>query len=55
MDIANLALSLNQIDLATQISTSVTKMAMNDGCDAALKMTEMMSDPNLGNLIDMRA
>lgn len=58
MDIASLAIAMSQADLATQVSTSVTKMAMNDGVQAASQMTEMMDqavDPNLGNVIDVRA
>lgn len=58
MDIASLAIAMSQADLATQVSTFVTKMAMNDGVQAASKMTEMMDqavDPNLGNVIDARA
>lgn len=58
MDIASLAIAMSQVDLATKVSTSVTKMAMNDGVQAASKITEMMDqavDPNLGNIIDTRA
>ena len=58
MDIASLAVTLSQMDLATKVSTSVTKMAMDDGVQAATQMTEMIGnavDPNLGNRIDVRA
>ena len=58
MDIASLAMAMSQMDLATKVSTSVTKMAMNDGVEAATQMTNMISqasDPNLGNVIDARA
>ena len=58
MDIASLAVAMSQMDLASKVSTSVTKMAMDDGAQAAAQMTNMMSDavdPNLGNTIDTRA
>lgn len=58
MDIVNLAMNLSQISLATKVSTSITKIAMDDGVKAATKMTEMIGnavDPNLGNKIDVRA
>ena len=58
MDIVSLAMNMSQASLATEVSTAVTKMAMNDGVQAASKMTEMMDqavDPNLGNVIDARA
>ena len=58
MDIASLAISMSQADLATQISTSVTKMAMDDDAHATTQITNMISeaiDPNLGNKIDARA
>lgn len=58
MDIASLAVSMSQMDLASKISTSVAKMAMNDGEEIAAQMTNMMSkavDPNIGNIIDIRA
>ncbi|WP_294155135.1 YjfB family protein [uncultured Clostridium sp.] len=57
MDIASLAIAMSQMDLATKVSTSVTKMAMNDGVEAATQITNMISevsDPNLGNIIDTR-
>lgn len=58
MDIASLAIAMSQMDLATKVSTSITKMAMNDGAEAATQMTNMInevSDPNLGNRIDAKA
>lgn len=58
MDIASLAMSMSQMDLATKVSTSVTKIAMDDGVQAATQMTNMISeasDPNLGNIIDAKA
>lgn len=58
MDIASLAISMSQMDLATKVSTSVVKMAMNDGVEAAAQITDMISDsvdPNLGSKIDVRA
>lgn len=58
MDIASLAIAMSQADLATKVSTSITKMAMDDGIQAAKQMTNMISeasDPNLGNVIDTRA
>ena len=58
MDIASLAIALSEMDLATKVSASVTKMAMNDGVEAASQMTSMISevsDPNLGNKIDFKA
>lgn len=57
MDIASLAIAMSQSDLATKVSTSLTKMSMNDGVQAATKMTDMMAeevDSNLGNKIDVR-
>lgn len=57
MDIVNLAMNLSQASLATEVATSITKMAMDDGVQAASKMTEMIGDavdPNLGNKIDVR-
>ena len=58
MDIASLAITMSQMDLATKVSTSVTKMAMNDGAEAATQITDMISevsDPNLGTKIDFKA
>lgn len=57
MDIASLAIAMSQMDLSTKVSTAVTKMAMNDGADAAAQITNMISevsDPNLGSKIDAR-
>lgn len=57
MDIVSLAMNLSQASLATEVSTSITKMAMNDGVEAATKMTYMISeavDPNLGRIIDAK-
>lgn len=57
MDIVSLAMNLSQASLATEVSTSLTKIAMNDGAQAATKMTDMMAeavDSNLGNKIDVR-
>lgn len=57
MDIVSLAMNLSQASLATEVSTSITKMAMNDGVEAATKMTDMISeavDPNLGRVIDAK-
>lgn len=58
MDISSLAIAMSQMDLATEVSTSVAKMAMDDGVQSATQMTNMISeavDPNLGNVIDARA
>ena len=58
MDIASLAIAMSEMDLATKVSTSVTKMAMDDGVQSATQMTNMISeacDPNLGNIIDIKA
>ena len=58
MDIVSLAMNMSQASLATEVSTAVTKMAMNDGVQAASQMTEIMNqavDPNIGNIIDARA
>ncbi|ENZ31473.1 hypothetical protein HMPREF1084_02992 [Clostridium butyricum 60E.3] len=58
MDLVSLAMNLSQASLATKVATSVTKMAMDDGVQAATQMTEMIGnaiDPNLGNKIDVRA
>lgn len=57
MDIVSLAMNMSQASLVTEVSTSLTKIAMNDGVQAATKMTDMMTeavDPNLGNKIDVR-
>lgn len=57
MDIVSLAMNLSQASLATEVSTSLTKIAMNDGAQAATKMKDMMAeavDSNLGNKIDVR-
>lgn len=57
MDIASLAMNMNQASLATQISTAVTKMVMDDGKQTAIQITDMISeavDSNLGNRIDAR-
>ena len=58
MDIVNLAMNLSQASLAKEVATSITKMAMDDGVQAASQITEMIGDavdPNLGNKIDVRA
>lgn len=47
MDIVSLAMNLSQASLATKVATSVTKMAMDDGVQAATQMTEM-----IGNAVD---
>lgn len=57
MDLVSLAMNMSQIDLATKVSTSVTKLAMDDATKTATQMTNMMNemnDPNLGNKIDTR-
>ena len=57
MDIVSLAMNMSQASLVTEVSTSLTKIAMNDGVQAATKMTDMMAeavDSNLGNKIDVR-
>ena len=57
MDIVSLAMNMSQASLVTEVSTSLTKIAMNDGAQAATKMTDMMAeavDSNLGNKIDVR-
>lgn len=58
MDIVSLAMNMSQASLTNEVSASLTKMAMDDGVQAASQMTEMIGDavdPNLGNRIDVRA
>lgn len=58
MDIVSLAMNLSQASLATEVATSITKIAIDNGVQVATKMTEMIGnsvDPNLGNKIDVRA
>lgn len=58
MDIASLAISMSQADLATKVATSITRMVMDDSKQVSSQMTEMISqvtDPNVGINIDFKA
>lgn len=57
MDIVSLAMNLSQASLATEVTTSIYKMAMDDSVQATTKMTDTISeivDPNIGNVIDAK-
>ena len=58
MDIASLSISLNQAQLMQQVSIAVTKQAMEMQQQQVEQVAETLqtvgvSDPNLGNLIDI--
>lgn len=58
MDLVNLAMNMSQLDLAAKVSTSITKMVMDDSKQVASQMTEIISqvtDPNVGINIDFKA
>jgi len=59
MDIGALSIGMQQYSLATAVSTSLLKIAMNNGSEIATQMTDMMSnmavDTSRGTTIDARA
>ncbi|AWI03692.1 YjfB family protein [Clostridium drakei] len=54
MDIASLAVGMSQCKVMEEASISVMKMAMDSGKQNAKEMTEMISDPNVGQNFDSR-
>ena len=57
MDIAALSMSLSQIKVAQEISTSVLKLAMDSSYNQISDMTQIMEQsiqPHLGGNIDIK-
>lgn len=59
MDISALSINMSQASLATEVSTSVVKMAMDSSVEEAKQMNDMISDiavdSSRGNIIDAKA
>ncbi|MBD7911722.1 YjfB family protein [Clostridium sp. Sa3CVN1] len=59
MDIGALSMYMSQSSTQNAVSTSVLKMAMNNGEEMATQMTDMIGkmavDTSKGNIIDVRA
>lgn len=57
MDIAALSMGLSQMNIANQVSTSVMKMAMDNGTEQIEGLTQMMEqsvNPHLGSSLDIK-
>ncbi|MDN3953861.1 YjfB family protein [Sporolactobacillus laevolacticus] len=57
MDIASASIGMNQTLLSQNVSLAVTKLALNSAQQngAQLIQTLQASNPNLGNIIDLKA
>ena len=59
MDIAALSIAMSQTKVQESFGIAVMKMAMNDGNESAVQMTNMMknyaAEPNLGHNLDVYA
>ncbi|MCO7124731.1 YjfB family protein [Sporolactobacillus shoreicorticis] len=57
MDIASASIGYSQVLLSQNVSLAVTKLALNSVQQSGAQLIETLqaSDPNLGNIIDLKA
>lgn len=54
MDIAAMSINMHEIDCKSKVGVSVLKMAMDSTENEAVKMNDMISEPNKGINLDVR-
>ncbi|MCO7128443.1 YjfB family protein [Sporolactobacillus shoreicorticis] len=57
MDVASASIGYHQALLSQDVSLAVTKLALNSAQQSGAQLVETLqaSDPNLGNIIDLKA
>lgn len=59
MDVAALSMAMSMSRIQEEAGIAVMKMAMNNGKETAVQMTEMIKsaavDPNIGQILDVLA
>lgn len=53
MDVASMSINLTQAQLQQDVGISIVKKAMDSAEQTSSKLLEMISDPNLGQNIDV--